>query len=190
MPQLIGLQCVKCQKGIASVLEGFFCDGCGNPVHRKCGITDGSALADRCPLCGGDPQSVIAKEVLQAREPGKGVQNTDDQLPTKEVAAWDVIIWVPLALLIGLFANRIGLFANRIGLFANRKAQDAYGHLPNAVKPWILVGACFLPISVMLLCAGLVVSDTVLLCTAPIVAVAGVIANIVGLNIARKDDKT
>jgi len=68
LPQLIGLQCVTCQKGIASILDGAFCDACGNPVHQKCVGSSQSIAAERCPQCGGDPNNRIAKEVRGVRQ--------------------------------------------------------------------------------------------------------------------------
>jgi hypothetical protein len=67
LPQLIGLDCVKCRKGIASVFDGVFCK-CGNPVHQKC-MSSGEVeeAEDRCDFCGGDPDSVLAKEVSRER---------------------------------------------------------------------------------------------------------------------------
>jgi hypothetical protein len=67
LPQLVGLNCVICQKGIPSIMDGTFCDECGNPVHRKC--LDGAqpGPADKCHRCGGDPASNIAKEFRQQR---------------------------------------------------------------------------------------------------------------------------
>lgn len=68
LPQLIGLQCVACQKNIASVLEATFCADCGNPVHRKCSGSVKVESDDRCPNCGGDPDSALAVEVQRERE--------------------------------------------------------------------------------------------------------------------------
>ena len=67
LPQLIGLPCVGCLKEIASVSAGGFCDECGNPVHRQCLVGDVPPLEGKCPKCGGDPDSSIAKEVRRER---------------------------------------------------------------------------------------------------------------------------
>lgn len=67
LPQLIGLTCVRCRKGIASVLNGDFCTECGNPIHHACTATSPMPDAGRCSRCGGDPHSDLAKEVRRER---------------------------------------------------------------------------------------------------------------------------
>ncbi len=67
LPQLIGLQCVICQKGIASVVDGMFCEECGNPHHPRCAGAAPPAGAEKCPQCGGDPACALAKEVRRER---------------------------------------------------------------------------------------------------------------------------
>jgi predicted RNA-binding Zn-ribbon protein involved in translation (DUF1610 family) len=68
LPQLIGLECVTCQKSISSLTDGGFCPDCGNPVHRKCIGSVHHAAEDRCPLCGGDFDSAVAQEVQRERD--------------------------------------------------------------------------------------------------------------------------
>jgi hypothetical protein len=68
MPQLIGLPCVICQKSIASIVDGAFCDGCGNPIHHRCQSAVAQPGTEKCEQCGGDPASRIAKEVRGARQ--------------------------------------------------------------------------------------------------------------------------
>jgi hypothetical protein len=63
LPQLIGLQCAACQKGITSIIDGRFCDECGNPVHQRCIAATQPSGEGKCSLCGGNPNSEIAKEV-------------------------------------------------------------------------------------------------------------------------------
>src|SRR5215510_5909254 len=36
LPQLVGLECASCQSPIPSVVDGTFCEHCGNPVHYLC----------------------------------------------------------------------------------------------------------------------------------------------------------
>jgi hypothetical protein len=67
LPQLIGLQCVTCQKSISSIVDGAFCDACGNPMHRKCLGTVTQVQPNGCAKCGGDPSSSVAQEVLRDR---------------------------------------------------------------------------------------------------------------------------
>lgn len=71
LPQLIGMKCVACQKSIGSVLDGAFCEACGNPAHRKCLATRAAGPADppsgQCPACGGNAESGIAREVRRER---------------------------------------------------------------------------------------------------------------------------
>jgi len=67
LPQLIGLQCVTCQKGINSIIDGAFCDQCGNPMHQRCVGATAEVPADKCPKCGGDPNANIAREVMRER---------------------------------------------------------------------------------------------------------------------------
>jgi hypothetical protein len=68
LPQLIGLQCAACQKSISSIIDGAFCEDCGNPVHRKCIASVQQAPEERCPLCGGDPDGAVAQEVQRERD--------------------------------------------------------------------------------------------------------------------------
>src|SRR5262245_32692002 len=75
LPQLAGMNCVACQGNIASILEGAFCDECGNPVHKKCVGSKKEIPADRCSRCGGDPKSEFATEVR--RERGSAAQNLE-----------------------------------------------------------------------------------------------------------------
>src|SRR5881396_75506 len=72
LPQLIGLNCASCWKGIGSIADAEFCPACGNPVHRKCLERFEPPPVGRCPTCGGDTDSDIAKEVR--RERGKKEQ--------------------------------------------------------------------------------------------------------------------
>lgn len=74
LPQLIGHQCVTCQKSIASVIDGVFCEACGNPVHKRC-VGAAQAAADKCSQCGGDGASEVAKEVRRIR----GMQSQAEQ---------------------------------------------------------------------------------------------------------------
>ena len=85
LPQLIGLKCVTCQKSIGSVIEGTFCTTCGNPVHQKCVGAAQQAPAERCPQCGGDPNSGLAREVR--RERGAAAQDLALQSFTASAAS-------------------------------------------------------------------------------------------------------
>jgi hypothetical protein len=67
LPQLIGQDCVTCRKGIHSIAEATFCEECGNPVHVRCLERDSPPSDEKCPVCGGDPDSDIAKEVRRER---------------------------------------------------------------------------------------------------------------------------
>lgn len=67
LPQLIGLDCVTCRNRIGSVADATFCEECGNPVHMRCLERDGVPSDVKCPICGGDPDSRIAKEVRRER---------------------------------------------------------------------------------------------------------------------------
>jgi hypothetical protein len=63
-PQIVGLKCWRCDKAISSITEGQFCPSCCNPMHLKCRLPEGSAVAEeRCSECGADPQSPLARKV-------------------------------------------------------------------------------------------------------------------------------
>jgi hypothetical protein len=67
-PQLVGLKCVLCNRGIASNSLGTFCEQCGNPVHHECLVSSTPPKAtERCPKCGGDPRDPTAVEVREER---------------------------------------------------------------------------------------------------------------------------
>src|SRR4051812_30013064 len=61
MEQLVGLPCAHCGKSVDSILEGRFCEGCGNPRHTKCRKPP-SDLPDLCNVCGGAKANPHAKE--------------------------------------------------------------------------------------------------------------------------------
>lgn len=68
LPQLVGLDCVVCQKTVNSERAAKFCDECGNPVHRDCVASEGQTFPEgRCSRCGGDPASQVAAEVWSER---------------------------------------------------------------------------------------------------------------------------
>jgi hypothetical protein len=68
LPQLVGLNCVVCRRSIASIVEGTFCNNCGNPIHRYCASRHEQASVGRCSSCGGDPSNDLAAEVRRERE--------------------------------------------------------------------------------------------------------------------------
>jgi hypothetical protein len=86
LPQLIGLTCVRCKKGIASLLDAGFCGECGNPIHHSCAATSPEPAADRCPRCGGDPDSDLAKEVRRER-------GTAQQAKTQAAVSHGVMVY-------------------------------------------------------------------------------------------------
>jgi hypothetical protein len=77
MRQLVGQNCAVCGNRIGSVVDGRFCEGCGNPVHDNCSkpapepVSNDELLsvADQqfCPRCGAIPQTVVAVEVRNER---------------------------------------------------------------------------------------------------------------------------
>jgi hypothetical protein len=73
LPQLIGLKCAACQKAVVSVLDGEFCEACGNPIHKRCIGAADRPSAHRCERCGCDPNTELAREVR--RERGASAQN-------------------------------------------------------------------------------------------------------------------
>jgi hypothetical protein len=67
MRQLVGCLCSLCNKTIESIVEGVFCDDCGNPVHKDC-IASDAAGADKCQTCGADIANPVAKQVRWERQ--------------------------------------------------------------------------------------------------------------------------
>jgi len=58
MTQLVGRDCVACNKRIISALDAEFCESCGNPVHRQCRENyQASGDKTRCQRCGGSPEA-------------------------------------------------------------------------------------------------------------------------------------
>ncbi len=69
LPQLVGRTCVRCRCKISSIAEGEYCSACANPVHFSClDKSDEPIELGHCQRCGGDPRSVIADKVLDARK--------------------------------------------------------------------------------------------------------------------------
>jgi hypothetical protein len=85
MPQLVGLECVVCGQRIGSIIDGKFCDGCGNPIHAACRITSPAAESASCPQCGCNPATQIAREVRQERkDPGGDNSQLPQQLKARQ----------------------------------------------------------------------------------------------------------
>jgi hypothetical protein len=57
MRQLVGCRCAICGLAVESVLEGHFCEDCGNPVHGDCVSAAPGDGDPRCPSCGADLSS-------------------------------------------------------------------------------------------------------------------------------------
>lgn len=69
MPQLVGQKCVLCQHQINSILEGKFCNLCGNPHHHRCRkLSEEGPRRSICALCGGHVDHRVGSEVLEERE--------------------------------------------------------------------------------------------------------------------------
>jgi hypothetical protein len=66
MRQLVGLNCVKCEQRIGSIVEGQFCECCKHPVCNTCYQTPASIRQNQCSGCGVDLRQVPA---LPAEEP-------------------------------------------------------------------------------------------------------------------------
>lgn len=80
LPQLVGKICAICNRSIGSILEGVFCESCGNPVHVGCRQVDTMGQRDgKCAQCGSDPGKAASSEVRQElgiSEPLPSVANT------------------------------------------------------------------------------------------------------------------
>jgi hypothetical protein len=67
------MSCAICAERIGAVIDGRFCEVCGNPVHNGCAKSPPApasnddvlsvAEEESCPRCGGDPKTPIAWEL-------------------------------------------------------------------------------------------------------------------------------
>ena len=62
MAQLVGCPCAKCQKMISSIVDGEFCQTCGNAVHKACKVPSPNKQ-NECPSCGCDMDNPLAATV-------------------------------------------------------------------------------------------------------------------------------
>jgi hypothetical protein len=74
MIQLVGQNCVLCQKRIDSILEGEFCSVCSCPVHTAC-RKGGSMDSQFCPGCG--VHAAMADTLRKNRETEVAAQERD-----------------------------------------------------------------------------------------------------------------
>ena len=70
MEQVVGQKCIHCQKTIESIVEGWFCRACGQPVHRECTRPDLPITPDCCESCGAaiDSEEAVRQRLEQLNQ--------------------------------------------------------------------------------------------------------------------------
>jgi hypothetical protein len=124
MMQLVGQHCVRCGEGISSVLEGRFCEICGNPVHESCRyvILGDSMPIDVCAVCGGnrslptprqraevDKQAELTKKLAELGVKPSDLDKFNKEMPKRMLFGMLTKLGV-LLLGMGLVGTLIGLF--------------------------------------------------------------------------------
>jgi hypothetical protein len=82
--QVVGQKCVVCGRFIESIVEGTFCVGCGQPVHRQCLKADTNPGSNQCDQCGTvlDDPAVIRQRLEELRSISSE-RKTQDALRTE-----------------------------------------------------------------------------------------------------------
>jgi hypothetical protein len=96
LPQLVGMSCAACSQRVGSVIDGRFCEVCGNPVHNGCAPPPRSVSNDdllsvreqpKCARCGCDPKTPVALAVHDVWLAQRAWSEVEDQAPLLAASA-------------------------------------------------------------------------------------------------------
>jgi hypothetical protein len=108
--QLVGSSCAKCRERISSIVEGRFCQECGNPIHNACNSMP--SRKEDCTTCGCEKKDPTCLDAST---------RNNAELPQLKITAHGVLsTWRLLQMLIGgtvVVGAGIVMILNDAGLY-------------------------------------------------------------------------